>query len=124
MGPLPNMEEMNMSNTSRNYHAHGGNQWVIGGRLTFLPGAVVEGLEGLFDQLPAAELIEHTPPFVPDSTATTVAALHDDFNGLLAALREAGILAASEEQTKVEQAEAEQADATDEQHTDQTDASE
>lgn len=117
MGPLPNMEEMNMSNTSRNYHAHGGNQWVIGGRLTFLPGAVVEGLDGLFDQLPAAELIEQTPPFVPDSTATTVAALRDDFNGLLAALREVGILAASEEQ----------ADATDEQANaaaDQTDASE
>lgn len=106
-----------MSNTSRNYHAHGGNQWVIGGKLTFLPGAVVEGLDGLFDQLPAAELIEHTPLFVPDSTATTVAALRDDFNGLLAALREEGILAASEEQ----------ADATEEQANaaaDQTDASE
>ena len=42
-----------MSNTARNYHAHGGNEWVVGGKLTFLPGATVEGAEGLFD-LPAA----------------------------------------------------------------------
>lgn len=84
-----------MSNTARNYHAHGGSEWVIGGKLTFLPGAVVEGVEGLFEQMPAAELIEHTSPNVPDSAAITVAALREDFNGLLAALREAGILAAS-----------------------------
>lgn len=85
-----------MSNTARNYHAHGGSEWVIGGKLTFLPGAVVEGVEGLFEQMPAAELIEHTPTYVPDSAATTVAALREDFNGLLAVLRESGILAASE----------------------------
>ena len=96
MGPLPTLEVKNMNNTSRNYHAHGGSEWVVGGKLTFLPGAIVEGLEGLFDQLPAAELIEHMPPFIPDSTATTVAALREDFNGLLAALRETGILAVSE----------------------------
>ena len=91
-----------MSNTARNYHAHGGGEWVIGGKLTFLPGAVVEGLEGLFEQFPAAELLEHTPPFVPDSTASTVAALREDFNGLLTALREAGILAAAEETQDVQ----------------------
>ena len=34
---------------TRNYHAHGGSEWVIGGKLTFLPGATVEGAEGLFD---------------------------------------------------------------------------
>ena len=38
-------------NNSRNYHAHGGNEWVVGGKLTFLPGATVEGAEGLFDLL-------------------------------------------------------------------------
>ena len=38
---------------TRNYHAHGGSEWVIGGKLTFLPGATVEGAEGLFD-LPSA----------------------------------------------------------------------
>lgn len=85
-----------MSNTARNYYAHGGSEWVIGGKLTFLPGATVEGADTLFGDLPEAELIEHTPAYVPDSTATTVAALREDFNGLLAALREADILAASE----------------------------
>lgn len=85
-----------MSNTARNYHAHGGSEWVIGGKLTFLPGATVEGADTLFGGLPEAELIEHTPTYVPDSTATTVASLREDFNLLLAALREAGILAMSE----------------------------
>ena len=36
-----------MSNT-RNYMAHGGDELVIGGKLTFLPGATVEGADGLF----------------------------------------------------------------------------
>ena len=40
---------MNNTNITRNYHAHGGSEWVIGGKLTFLPGATVEGAEGLFD---------------------------------------------------------------------------
>ena len=44
---------------TRNYHAHGGSEWVIGGKLTFLPGATVEGA---------------------------------DFNALLLALREAGLM--------------------------------
>jgi hypothetical protein len=28
---------MPMSNMARNYHAHGGAEWVVGGKLTFLP---------------------------------------------------------------------------------------
>ena len=43
-----------MEHTARNYHAHGGSEWVVGGKLTFLPGATVEGAEGLFD-LPRGE---------------------------------------------------------------------
>ena len=74
---------------SRNYHAHGGNEWVVGGKLTFLPGATVEGAEGLFD-LPSGKQI----PFIADSEATTVAALREDYNHLLAVLREAGIMTA------------------------------
>ena len=62
-----------MDHTSRNFHAHGGSEWVIGGKLTFLPGATVEGAEGLFD-LP-----------------------REDFNRLLAALREAGMMAPASE---------------------------
>ena len=37
---------------SKCYFAHGGNELVIGGKLTFLPGSSVEGAEGLLD-LPA-----------------------------------------------------------------------
>ena len=48
-----------MEHTARNYHAHGGSEWVVGGKLTFLPGATVEGA---------------------------------DFNALLLALREAGLM--------------------------------
>ena len=76
-------------NSTRNYHAHGGNEWVIGGKLTFLPGATVEGADGLFD-LPSGNQIR----FIPDSEATTVAALREDYNRLLAALRQAGIMTA------------------------------
>ena len=32
---------MNNTNITRNYHAHGGSEWVIGGKLTFLPGAML-----------------------------------------------------------------------------------
>lgn len=80
---------------NRNYHAHGGSEWVIGGKLTFLPGATVEGAEGLFD-LPAANApvkLEH----MPNSEATTVAALREDYNSLLAALRQAGFMESPDE---------------------------
>ena len=83
-----------MEHTARNYHAHGGSEWVIGGKLTFLPGATVEGAEGLFD-LPCGE--EGALPYIPDSEAGTVAALREDFNRLLAALREAGMMAPASE---------------------------
>lgn len=76
-----------MSSSTRNYHAHGGNEWIVGGKLTFLPGAVVEGAEHLFDP-PAGEKL----PFVAESNATTVAALREDFNSLLTALKAAGIM--------------------------------
>ena len=80
---------MNNTNITRNYHAHGGSEWVIGGKLTFLPGATVEGAEGLFDLPPGdgAAL-----PYIAESEAATVAALRADFNALLLALREAGLM--------------------------------
>ena len=78
-----------MSSSTRNYHAHGGNEWIVGGKLTFLPGAVVEGAEGLFDPASTAKL-----PFVVESEATTVAALREDFNALLTVLKAAGIMEA------------------------------
>ena len=86
-----------MSNTqnTKNYFAHGGSELVIGGRLTFLPGACVEGADGLFD-LPAGGGMAQLPG-LPDSEASTVAALRQDYNNLLAALRTAGLMAATAE---------------------------
>ena len=81
---------MSENRSTKNYFAHGGNELVVGGKLTFLPGAVVEGVEGLFD-LPTGGQADR--PFLADSTATTVAALREDYNGLLAVLRTAGVLA-------------------------------
>ena len=83
---------------SKCFFAHGGNELVIGGKLTFLPGAVVEGAEGMLD-LPAEMPTPEHLPFLADSTATTVAQLREDYNHLLAVLRSAGILAPLQEVT-------------------------
>ena len=72
---------------TRNYTAHGGKETVIGGKLTFLPGAEVEGLEGLLPSMHPPQL-----PAQADSVATTIAALKDDFNALLSKLRAAGLM--------------------------------
>ena len=97
MGSLPTEEnEMDNTRNTKNYAAHGGAEWVIGGKLTFLPGATVEGGEGLFDA--GVDQI----PYQADSTATTVAALKEEFNTLLAGLRSAGIMAADVEQETTE----------------------
>ena len=76
-----------MANTynTKNYFAHGGEQLVIGGKLTFLEGAEVENF-------PGGNTNSTETPYVADSEAATVAALKTDFNGLLAALCTAGIL--------------------------------
>ena len=67
--------------------AHGAES-VIGGQLTFLPGAVIEGGDNLFQPSMPFDQIE----YVPDSEATTIAALKDDYNALLAALRSCGLM--------------------------------
>ena len=87
-----------MPNThnTKNFFAHGGNELVIGGKLTFLDGAEVENFPGST----GGSAVSGAAPYVADSEATTVAALKTDFNALLAALRNAGLLAtasASEE---------------------------
>ena len=82
-----------MSNTARNYHAHGGAEWVVGGKLTFLPGATVEGAEGLFDVPSGAGAAQL--PYLEDSKATSAASLREDYNKLLAALRTAGLMDAA-----------------------------
>ncbi len=79
-----------MDHVTRNYHVHGGGEWVVGGKLTFLPGATVEGGDGLFgDAAPGFVRM----PNLPASEATTIAALKDSFNTLLAALKIAGLMA-------------------------------
>lgn len=109
------------THNTKNFMAHGGNELVIGGKLTILPGAVVEGLEGGGGSgytLPAAtastlggikvgnglsitaEGVLSADGITPaaaqaDSEATTIATLKADFNALLAALRTAGMLAAT-----------------------------
>ena len=80
-----------MDHITRNYHAHGGSEWVVGGKLTFLPGATVEGGDGLFgDAAPGFVQM----PNQPASEAATIAALKDNINALLAALKIAGLMAA------------------------------
>ena len=110
------------THNTKNFMAHGGNELVIGGKLTILPGAVVEGLDGGGGgsgyTLPAAtastlggikvgnglsitaEGVLSADGITPaaaqaDSEATTIATLKADFNALLAALRTAGLLAAT-----------------------------
>ena len=91
-----------MANTynTKNYFAHGGEQLVIGGKLTFLEGAEVENF-------PGGNTNSTEAPYVADSEAATVAALKTDFNSLLAALRTAGILSAAAPETTETPAEGE-----------------
>ena len=91
-----------MANTynTKNYFAHGGEQLVIGGKLTFLEGAEVENF-------PGGNTNSTEAPYVADSEAATVAALKTDFNSLLAALRTAGILSATAPETAETPAEGE-----------------
>ena len=80
--------EKDVTRNTHNYFAHGGNELVIGGKLTFLPGAGIEGGNDLFTpSLPFDQIA-----YVPDSEATTIAALKDDYNALLAAIRNAGLM--------------------------------
>ena len=80
-----------MNCNTRNFHAHGGSEWVIGGKLTFLESAEVEGLSRLVSEaLTSAEN-------VPVSEATTVASLKETVNALLAALKAAGFMKADPE---------------------------
>ena len=68
----------------RNYTAHGGKETVIGGKVTFLPGAEVVGLH--------AAVMMPKVSALPNSDAKSVAQLREDFNALLGALRAAGLL--------------------------------
>ncbi len=74
--------------SAKNFMAHGGNELVIGGKLTLLTGAVVDDPSGVLGSKPAAASVSIKP-----SSATTVGALRDDYNRMIEALVAAGILA-------------------------------
>ena len=75
-----------MSYNAKNYTEQGGETTHFGGKVIFEEGCEVSGV-----------------PFTPaenqaDSTATTVANLKEDFNALLAKLKDVGIMAPDEEE--------------------------
>ena len=87
---------MSQTYQTKNYTAHGGAETVIGGKLTFLAGAVIDDQAGVIPT-PAA-------PFTPaaaqaDSEASSYTTLKNDFNDLLAKLRAAGLMATAAEET-------------------------
>ena len=73
-----------MGYNAKNYMEQGGDKWVIGGALEIKEGATVTGL-------PSAEVPKAANQ--ADSVAEDVAALVTDFNGLLAKLKAAGLMA-------------------------------
>ena len=81
-----------MSYNCKNYTAHGGNETVIGGKLTNLHNVQSEGLSELLDMPERGGLTAAAN--LTDSTATRVAGLKDDFNALLAKLKVPGIITA------------------------------
>lgn len=80
-----------MYSVTKNYTEQGGERTVIGGELVIQSGAKLVIENGAEVQgLPGAS----AAPAQPDSEATSVAALKNDFNALLTKLRQAGILKA------------------------------
>ena len=77
-----------MSYNGKNYMEQGGDKWVIGGTLEIKEGASVTGL-------PAAEVPQAATANQADSAAEDVSTLVSDFNGLLAKLKAAGLMASS-----------------------------
>ena len=74
-----------MSYNTKNYTEQGGDVTHFGGKVIFEEGCEVEGNSFT----PAANQA--------DSTATTVAALKDEFNAILTKLKTAGLMEADEE---------------------------
>ena len=83
-----------MPNThiTKNYFDHGGENLVIGGRITFLEGAEVVNFPN--DSEDNGNTVQPAA-YQADSTATSYTALKEDFNTLLAKLRAAGLMEAS-----------------------------
>ena len=72
---------------TKNYFSDGGDELVIGGKLTFLEGAQVENFPGTNSGDTSSKAA-----YLADSEASTVANLKNDFNTLLSSLRAAGLM--------------------------------
>lgn len=70
---------------TKNYVEKGGDEWVIGGKLTVLEGAVVTGLEGASSVPQADEVAEL-------SNSADLADVITAFNSLVSALKTAGLM--------------------------------
>ena len=80
------------THNTKNYFTDNGNELVVGGKLTFLENAELDDQGGVISGGGGTSGDIHSVDNVADSTATTVAALKDDFNDLLASLRNSGLL--------------------------------
>lgn len=80
---------------AKNYTEQGGDVTHIGGKLVIEEGGSVEGLPSAFT--PAENQAE--------SEASTIAALKEDFNGLLSKLKTAGLMEADAEPEQEEEPE-------------------
>ena len=72
---------------TKNYFSDGGDELVIGGKLTILEGAQVENFPGTNSGGTSSKAA-----YLADSEASTVANLKNDFNTLLSSLRTAGLM--------------------------------
>lgn len=86
--PSSEIQTSDQTHNTHNYFAHGGNELVIGGKLTLLPTAELDDSEGILGS--GGTIADYQAA----STATTIALLKDDFNALLVNLKNAGLMKA------------------------------
>ena len=86
--PSSEIQTSDQTHNTHNYFAHGGNELVIGGKLTLLPTAELNDSEGILGS--SGTIADYQAA----STATTIALLKDDFNALLDNLKNAGLMKA------------------------------
>ena len=77
-----------MGHVTKNYMGNGGEEWVVGGKLTILPGAEVSGLDG-------ANVTQITPAASVGTLENNaqVSDLIEAFNVLVVNLKAAGLMA-------------------------------
>ena len=86
--PSSEIQTSDQTHNTHNYFAHGGNELVIGGKLTLLSTAELDDSEGILGS--GGTIADYQAA----STATTIALLKDDFNALLVNLKNAGLMKA------------------------------